>query len=73
MADVTGHAVEAAIPAVAFIGILDKQMEFIGDIQERFQGLNRSLCRALGAARRGWAITLRTSDPSGLCAVPRGG
>ena len=48
LADVTGHAMEAAIPAVMFSGILDKQMEFPGDLEERFGSLNRSLCRSLG-------------------------
>ena len=48
LADVTGHAMEAAIPAVMFSGILDKQMEIPSGLEERFAGLNRSLCRSLG-------------------------
>jgi serine phosphatase RsbU (regulator of sigma subunit) len=47
MADVTGHAMEAAIPVVMFSGILDKQIEISGDLSEQFSGLNRSLCRSL--------------------------
>jgi len=48
LADVTGHAMEAAIPAVMFSGVLDKQMEIPTTLEERFAGLNRSLCRSLG-------------------------
>ena len=48
LADVTGHAMEAAIPAVMFSGILGKQMEIPSSLEERFAGLNRSLCRSLG-------------------------
>ena len=48
LADVTGHAMEAAIPATMFSGILDKQMEIPSSLEERFAGLNRSLCRSLG-------------------------
>jgi len=47
LADVTGHAMDAAIPAVMFSGVLDKQMEFPATLEERFAGLNRSLCRSL--------------------------
>jgi len=47
LADVTGHAMEAAIPAVMFSGILDKQMEIPSNLEGRVEGLNRSLCRAL--------------------------
>ncbi|MBT7594139.1 MAG: SpoIIE family protein phosphatase [Gemmatimonadetes bacterium] len=47
-ADVTGHAMEAAIPVVMFSGILDRDMESEHELGERFQGLNRSLCRSLG-------------------------
>ena len=48
LADVTGHAMEAAIPAVMFGGVLDKQMEIPTTLEARFVGLNRSLCRSLG-------------------------
>ena len=48
LADATGHAMEAAIPAVMFSGILDNQMEQPKPLPELFQSLNRSLCRSLG-------------------------
>ena len=47
LADVTGHSMEAAIPAVMFSGILDNQMEQPTPLPELFQSLNRSLCRSL--------------------------
>ena len=37
LADVTGHAMDAAIPAVMFSGILDKQMEFPSSLAERVE------------------------------------
>jgi ligand-binding sensor domain-containing protein/serine phosphatase RsbU (regulator of sigma subunit) len=43
LADVTGHAMEAAIPVVMFSGILKSHMELEGTLQERFERLNRSL------------------------------
>ncbi len=46
-ADVTGHAMEAAIPVVMFSGILDNQMEQRKPLPDLFQSLNRSLCRSL--------------------------
>ena len=48
LADVTGHAMDAAIPAVMFSGVLDKQMEFTSELGDRFASLNRSMCRSLG-------------------------
>jgi len=47
MADVTGHAMDAAIPVVMFSGILRKQMEFGGSMSTIFEGLNRSMCEVL--------------------------
>jgi sigma-B regulation protein RsbU (phosphoserine phosphatase) len=47
MADVTGHAMEAAIPVVMFDGILDSQVEIGGTLRDMFSSLNRSLCRKL--------------------------
>jgi serine phosphatase RsbU (regulator of sigma subunit) len=47
LADVTGHAMEAAIPAVMFSGILDNQMEIGGSLEELFDRLNRSMHRNL--------------------------
>jgi serine phosphatase RsbU (regulator of sigma subunit) len=51
LADVTGHAMEAAIPVVMFSGILEQLMEFPQPLTDRFQSLNRSLCRSLGDRR----------------------
>jgi phosphoserine phosphatase RsbU/P len=47
MADVTGHAMDAAIPVVMFSGILDNQMEDEQLLLERFSKLNRSMHRIL--------------------------
>ena len=46
LADVTGHAMEAAVPAVMFSGILAKQMEMPASLEEHFVSLNRSMCRS---------------------------
>ena len=43
MADVTGHAMEAAVPVMMFSGILKSQMEIGGSVEEVFGRLNRSL------------------------------
>jgi len=43
MADVTGHAMDAAIPVVMFSGVLDRQMELAQDIGETFSSLNRNM------------------------------
>ena len=45
MADVTGHAMEAAIPVVMFNGILESQMELGGSLEDLFARLNRSMHR----------------------------
>ena len=47
VADVTGHAMQAAIPVVMFSGILESQMELDSPVDELFGRLNRSLCRIL--------------------------
>ena len=47
VADVTGHAMEAAIPVVMFSGILDSQIEIGGGLEDLFGRLNRSLYRNL--------------------------
>ncbi|MBI2506330.1 MAG: SpoIIE family protein phosphatase [Candidatus Latescibacteria bacterium] len=47
LADVTGHAMEAAIPMVMFSGMLENQMELGGTPQDLFARLNRSLHRTL--------------------------
>jgi sigma-B regulation protein RsbU (phosphoserine phosphatase) len=43
LADVTGHAMEAAIPVVMFCGILQSQLELGSPVEELFDRLNRSL------------------------------
>jgi len=43
LADVTGHAMEAAVPVMMFSGILKSQMEIGGSVEEIFGRLNRSL------------------------------
>ena len=45
LADVTGHAMEAAIPVVMFNGILESQMERGDSLEELFSRLTRSLHR----------------------------
>ena len=47
LADVTGAAMEAAIPVVMFNGILDRQMELEGGVEATFAALNRALHRTL--------------------------
>ncbi|MBI2505707.1 MAG: SpoIIE family protein phosphatase, partial [Candidatus Latescibacteria bacterium] len=47
LADVTGHAMEAAIPMVMFSGILKSQMETGSPVGDLFGNLNRSLHGAL--------------------------
>ena len=47
MADVTGHAMEAAIPVVMFSGILDSQMEHGVSVEDLFNRLNNSMYRNL--------------------------
>ena len=49
LADVTGHAMEAAIPVVMFNVILESQMELALPIDELFVRLNHSLYRLLDA------------------------
>jgi len=47
VADVTGHAMEAAIPLVMFSGILRSQIELGGTLEELFGRLNHSALQAL--------------------------
>jgi len=47
LADVTGHAMEAAIPVVMFSGVLDAQIENEHALEELFERLNRTLYRNL--------------------------
>ena len=47
LADVTGKAMEAAIPMVLFDGILESQMEQGAELEDLFRRLNGLLCRKL--------------------------
>ena len=47
LADVTGHAMEAAIPMVMFCGILRSQMELDEELENLFERLNRTLYQTL--------------------------
>jgi serine phosphatase RsbU (regulator of sigma subunit) len=47
MADVTGHAMEAAIPVVMFDGILESQVAMGAGLEELFERLNDLLCAKL--------------------------
>ena len=49
LADVTGHAMEAAVPVMMFSGILDNQMEAGDSLEDLFAKLNRSLHRNLNS------------------------
>jgi serine phosphatase RsbU (regulator of sigma subunit)/ligand-binding sensor domain-containing protein len=45
LADVTGHAMEAAIPVVMFSGVLENQMESAPSLEVLYRDLNRSMNR----------------------------
>jgi sigma-B regulation protein RsbU (phosphoserine phosphatase) len=47
LTDVTGHAMEGAIPAVMFSGLLEREMEVAGSLERRLERLNQSLCQTL--------------------------
>jgi sigma-B regulation protein RsbU (phosphoserine phosphatase) len=47
LADVTGHAMEAAIPVVMFCGVLRSQLELGSSLEALFDRLNRSLYATL--------------------------
>ena len=47
MADVTGHAMEAAVPVMMFSGILESQIEHGGNLEDLFSSLNRILSNKL--------------------------
>jgi len=51
IADVTGHAMDAAILVVMFSGVLDRQMETGEGIRATVNHLNRSMCRNLDDRR----------------------
>ena len=62
LADVTGHAMEAAIPVVMFSGILDTQVETGNTLEDLFTKLNRSLCRNLAGRRTYVCFTMGELD-----------
>jgi serine phosphatase RsbU (regulator of sigma subunit) len=73
MADVTGHAMDAAIPVVMFNGVLDKQMEVGGNIEGIFEGLNRSMHRNLDS-RTFVCFTMAEIDAATrMCRISNGG
>ncbi|MDA0350166.1 MAG: SpoIIE family protein phosphatase [Verrucomicrobia bacterium] len=47
IADVTGHAMDAAIPVVMFSGVLDSQMQLGANLADLFLRLNHSMYRNL--------------------------
>ena len=51
MADVTGHAMEAAIPVVMFDGILKNEIRHSSSIEAMFDNLNRTLSETLADSR----------------------
>ena len=47
LADVTGHGMEAAVPAMAFSGILKSHLEAGGSVEQLFHRLNKTLVEVL--------------------------
>ena len=47
MADVTGHAMEAAVPAMLFAGVLETEMQYGHPVERLFAHLNRTLHQKL--------------------------
>lgn len=47
IADVTGHAMEAAIPVVRFSGLLAGELQRFASVEELYSALNGALCRSL--------------------------
>ncbi len=66
MADVTGHSMEAAIPAVMFTGLLDSQMQTNPQLPRLFANLNDSLFRALEKRRFVCFVMIRITDSNRL-------
>jgi sigma-B regulation protein RsbU (phosphoserine phosphatase) len=66
LADVTGHAMQAAIPVVLFSGMLEVQMEQGGSLEELFGRLNRSVHRLLDS-RTLVCFALARLDPGSRC------
>jgi len=63
MADVTGHAMDAAVPVMMFSGVLDHQMESSGSVEEHIRRLNASMHRAL-VRRTFVCFTMGELDPA---------
>ncbi|MBI2504284.1 MAG: SpoIIE family protein phosphatase [Candidatus Latescibacteria bacterium] len=66
LADVTGHAMAAAIPVVLFNGMLEVQMERGGTLEELFARLNRSVHRLLDSHTL-VCFALARLDPASRC------
>ncbi|MBI2502092.1 MAG: SpoIIE family protein phosphatase [Candidatus Latescibacteria bacterium] len=66
LADVTGHAMAAAIPVVLFSGMLEVQMERGGTQEELFSRLNHSVRRLLDA-RTLVCFAMARLDPASRC------
>jgi len=66
MTDVTGHAMEAAIPAVLFNGMLETQMEVGHSLGDLFAKLNRSVNRILDS-RTLVCFEMAQIDPASRC------
>ena len=47
MADVTGHAMKAAVPVIAFSGVLKTEMKRGNPLETLFSNLNETLCESL--------------------------
>ena len=51
LADVTGHAMEAAVPVMMFAGVLRTEMEYAHSVEDLFSRLNRTLNDSLGSRK----------------------
>jgi len=47
MADVTGHAMEAAVPVMMFSGLLKTEIKHAAQLEDLFVSLNQTLCESL--------------------------
>ena len=73
LADVTGHAMEAAIPALLFDGILESQIGLDEEIDKLFRNLNRILHKKLNN-RTFVCFVMGKLDPSkGIIEITNGG
>ena len=66
MADVTGHAMAAAIPVVLFNGMLETQMEHTSAPAQLFDRLNRSIHRIMDS-RTFVCFAMAQIDPGARC------